>query len=109
MRAPTAPRLIVLSFALMWLTGCGLRSTRTVTRPQVIEVPVVSYVPVPHGWTVPLVEPPPPPRHCTYLGKPAVCITDAVSWIEKMRGVLRKANVDRACTARLANKGDTCD
>lgn len=72
-----------------------------ITQPQVIEVPVERYVPVPHVLTAPLLEPAPPQPHCLFKGQPAVCMLDALAWIERLRGVLDKANADRATTATL--------
>jgi hypothetical protein len=64
-------------------------------------VPVVHYVPVPHALTTPIAEPPPPPQSCTWAGAPAVCVSDALAWIERLRGKLEAANADRATLRQL--------
>lgn len=61
-----------------------------------------AYVPVPRELTAPLAEPEPPPARCTYRGQPAVCVLDALAWIERWRGALQRANADRATAAKLA-------
>lgn len=75
-------------------------------RPQIIEVPVARYVPVPRVLTAPIVEPEPPPERCAFRGKPAVCVLDALAWIERWRGALERANADRATTAKLGPPGE---
>jgi hypothetical protein len=78
-----------------------------VTRPQLIDVPVKVYVPLPAAITAPLPEPAPPAAHCTLRDQPAVCALDALAWIERWRGVLRQANADRETAARISSKGAT--
>lgn len=73
-------------------------------RPQVIEVPVTRYVPVPAEYTAPLAEPAEPPKGCAYQGQPAVCVLDALATIPLWRAVVEKANADRAAVGKL--KGD---
>jgi hypothetical protein len=70
-------------------------------RPQVIEVPVTRYVPVPPEYTAPIAEPDTPEMACTYKGKPAVCVLDALATIPLWRAALEQANHDRADVGKL--------
>jgi hypothetical protein len=77
------------------------------TRPQLIDVPVKVYVPIPAALTAPLSEPAPPVAHCMLREQPAVCVSDALAWIEQWRGVLQQANADRQTAARISGEGAT--
>lgn len=52
--------------------------------------------------TQPIPEPAPPAAHCTLRGAPAVCVLDALAWIEQWRGKLQAANDDRATAAKVS-------
>lgn len=58
-------------------------------------------MPVPRELTTPIAEPPAPQEHCTWNGQPAICVLDALGWIERLRGALNAANADRATAAKL--------
>jgi len=74
-----------------------------VTRPEIIEVPQVTYAPMPAELTRPLPEPAVPPQRCTDKhGAPAWCLVDALNWIEDWRTTLHAANDDRARVARIS-------
>lgn len=60
-----------------------------------------TYQPLPARLTAPIAEPAPPPAHCTFQGIAAVCVADALAWIEAWRGTLAQANADRATAARI--------
>lgn len=64
-------------------------------------MPVPAYRPVDRSLTTPIADPPLPPQNCTYQGKPAWCALDGLIWIEQWRGKVRKANADRATTAKV--------
>jgi hypothetical protein len=64
-----------------------------------------AYRPMPSQLTQPLADPPPPPRHCSWHGLPAVCALDGLLQIEDWRGLQQKANADRATTARISQGG----
>lgn len=68
----------------------------------VIEVPVPAYRPLPPALTTPIAEPAPPAARCRDQGAPAVCVADALDWIEDWRASLRRANADRATAAKIA-------
>lgn len=70
-------------------------------RPQIVEVPVTHYVPVPDQYTAPLAEPAAPGMFCTWSGQPAVCVLDALATIPLWRAVVEKANADRAAVGKL--------
>lgn len=101
MYMPIARRWLACLFVLPWLAGCS-PPTKMLTRPQVITVTRDRYIPVPHAYIAPIPAPPPPPKHCRAHGRPAVCVLDALAWIEAWRGIWRKANADRAAVGRLA-------
>lgn len=66
-------------------------------------MPLPAWRPLPAQLTAPLPEPAPPPAHCRdEHGQPAVCVLDALNWIEDWRGVLHQANADRATAAKIA-------
>uniref|UniRef100_A0A0S6YZF1 Uncharacterized protein n=1 Tax=Mizugakiibacter sediminis TaxID=1475481 RepID=A0A0S6YZF1_9GAMM len=65
-------------------------------------MPVPAYKPLPAALTTPLAEPAPPPAHCVLGGVPAVCVIDALAWVEQWRALLQAANADRADAARLS-------
>jgi hypothetical protein len=76
------------------------------TRPQIIKVPVEVYATLDRSLTDPLPEPPPPPSRCRLRsGQHAVCVVDALAWIEQWRGLLERANADRAAAARATAQG----
>lgn len=101
MKHPTARAWLFCLCALPWLAACGAKS-HTLTRPQVIEVPVEVYAPLDRSLTAPLPPPAPPPARCHQRdGAPAVCVSDALGWIEVWRGLLQRANADRAAAARI--------
>lgn len=64
-----------------------------------------AYRPLPEPLTRPLSEPAPPPKHCSWQGKPAVCVLDGLLQIEDWRGLKNKANADRATAARISQGG----
>ncbi|WP_239946972.1 hypothetical protein [Dyella terrae] len=64
-------------------------------------MPVPAYRPVDDKLTAPIAEPNPPASNCTYLGVPAVCLIDALLWVEDWRGKLEEANSDRATTKTI--------
>lgn len=101
MKTPTAPCLLALLCLLPWLGGCGLAKRQVLVRPQLIEVPVARYVPVPAAYTAPLPEPSEPEKHCVYREQPAVCVLDALATIPLWRAQLEKANHDRAAVKQL--------
>ena len=100
MKRPTASRWLLCLCVLPWLTACGVKS-QPLTRTRLIDVPAKVYVPIPAALTAPLPEPAPPAAHCSLRDHPAVCVSDALAWIEQWRGVWRQANADRATAARL--------
>ena len=61
-----------------------------------------AYRPLDRTLTQPIVEPVPPPKNCTYHGKPAWCVLDGLVWIEEWRGKVREANTDRATAAKTS-------
>ncbi len=70
-----------------------------------IEVPVPVVQPLPSTLTAPLAPPAAPPSRCTLAGRPAVCVIDALQWAASLRGVLDRANADRAAAARISQGG----
>lgn len=102
MKIHRALTLSICLCALCSLAGCGLARPKPVPPlqpPQVIELPIPAYQPVDRKLTAPIDEPPAPAAHCDYLSMPAVCVLDALLSIEDWRGVVQKANTDRAATA----------
>lgn len=67
-----------------------------------VDVPVPAYRPIDRTLTVPIAEPAAPAAHCSWLGTPAVCVLDALAWIEQWRGKLQEANTDRATAAKVS-------
>lgn len=61
-----------------------------------------AYRPLDRTLTQPIAEPVPPPKNCTYQGKPAWCALDGLIWIEQWRGKVREANTDRATAAKVS-------
>lgn len=104
MKTLTVPCLLTLLCLPVLLAGCGQARQPVLVRPQIVEVPVTRYVPVPREYTAPLAEPADPPKACTYHGKPAVCVLDGLSTIPQWRAVVEKANADRASVAKLQDK-----
>lgn len=72
--------------------------------PPVVQVPEPTYVPVPHQLTDPIPAPQPPAASCVLGNAPAVCVSQALAWIEAWEGKLQQANDDRATTARIAGQ-----
>jgi hypothetical protein len=104
----TAKLSLIYLFALPLLTSCGLfarKPTLVITRPEVIEVSVPAYRPLPTALTDPLLPPPAPPARCHLGGAPAVCALDGLAQITMWEALLDLANKDRA-KAALAGKTD---
>jgi hypothetical protein len=105
MKALTARISLVCLFALLCLSGCfGTASKPTAQyqpAAQVVEVPTPTYVPLFPELTLPITEPPPPPKACTYKGQPAVCVLDGLLWSEQWRGNLDQCNADRSTSQRI--------
>lgn len=72
-----------------------------VTRPEVIEVPQVSYVPVPTALTAPLALPARPVPRCSQNGNSVICVPDALALIPIYQAIIYTCNADRATTALL--------
>jgi len=70
-----------------------------VTRARTVDVPEVSYRPIPEALTKPLQEPPPPQANCTLGGKPVICVLDALGVIPEYQAFVQQCNDDRARTA----------
>ena len=87
------------------LASCGLlasKPTQVVTRPIVIEVPVIAYRPLPDALTAPLLAPPAPPARCIHAGgSPAVCVLDALTQLPAWEAALETCNADRRRAAAL--------
>ncbi len=64
-------------------------------------MPVIQYVPVPPALTQHIDMPRRPPEHCAYKGKPAVCVIDGLLQIPALRGLIKRANADRADASQL--------
>lgn len=74
---------------------------KTSLRTEIIELPITRYAPLPSTFTAPLPEPAPPAKNCSLRGLPAVCLMDALLWINDWRATLEQANADRAMVACL--------
>jgi hypothetical protein len=73
-----------------------------ISRPEIVEVPVTVYRPLPANLTDAIPPPPAPPRRCTSrTGQPAVCVDDALSVIPAWEAALQIANDDRRRAALL--------
>ena len=71
------------------------------TRTQILEVPVKAYRDIPKRLTKALDLPPAPPKRCEVAGIKVTCLWDAINYIPKLKRVIKKANADRATTAKL--------
>ncbi|MGB3749438.1 MAG: hypothetical protein WA961_14660 [Rhodanobacter sp.] len=60
-----------------------------------------AYRPLAPALTAPIAEPAPPPKHCQYKARPAVCALDGLISILQWRGKLDGANADRATAAQV--------
>ena len=95
-----ALRLLLILCVPSWLGACGAKS-QIVRQPQVIKMPVETYVPLPTALTTPLAEPPAPAARCRMPnGTPAVCVVDALAQIPLWRAVVHQCNADRATAAQ---------
>lgn len=101
MKTPIAPALLACLCLPLLLGGCGPAQQQALVRPQVIEVPVTRYVPVPAEYTAPIAVPVEPEKHCQYQGAPAVCVLDALATIPLWRAAVEAANADRAALKKL--------
>ncbi|MGB3393235.1 MAG: hypothetical protein WA956_05655 [Stenotrophomonas sp.] len=69
---------------------------------EIVEVPVVEYVPLPAALTAPLAAPAAPAFNCTLpMGGPAVCVHDGLMREVEWQALLERANADRATSAFL--------
>lgn len=94
-------------FALPLLASCGLLPPRKqiVSRPQLIEVPVIAYRQIPDALTAPLLPPPEPPLLCVLNAKASLCVLDALATIPAYQSSLDLCNSDRA-KVRMLGKTD---
>lgn len=97
----TAPRSIACLCALLSLASCGLLPQRTppptITRTELVQVPVPAYRPLPRELTDPIPEPPAPPFDCD--GR--VCVLDGLVTIPLYQAALDMCNADRRRAALL--------
>lgn len=63
-----------------------------------------AYRDIPGRLTRPLHLPDAPPKNCTVLGIRVTCWADAINYIPKLERVIKKANIDRATTAKIGDK-----
>jgi len=101
MKTPMVPLLLASLCLPPLLGGCGPARPQVLVRPQIIEVPVTRYVPVPPEYAAPIAAPAVPEKRCTYHGQPAVCVLDALATIPLWRAALEQANHDRADVGKL--------
>lgn len=101
-----ALRCAACLFALLWLTACGA-TRRPLLHAEIVEVPVVEYVPLPAALTEPLAAPAAPAFNCTLpMGGPAVCVHDGLMREVEWQVILARANADRATAAFLGAGAD---
>ena len=69
---------------------------------ELVEVPIIRYVPIPAALTDKLAAPAAPAFRCTQpSGEPAVCVHDGLMRELEWQAVLARANEDRATAAFL--------
>ena len=85
------------------LSSCSLLAPKptVISRPDIIEVPKLAYVPLPLALTAPVAPPHKPEARCEFKGKPAICVLDALMTIPEFRAAIDAANHDRAAAALL--------
>lgn len=86
------------------LASCGLLPRKapqpTVTRTELVYVPVRTYRPLPIALTSPLMEPPAPLFTCDDgAGAPRLCVLDALAAIPAYQATVQQCNSDRARAA----------
>lgn len=103
MPIPTAARWLLCLCVLPSLIACGLLPKRpaVVTRPEVIEVPMLAYRPLPDALTQPLSPPPAPPRRCQSQGRAVPCVDAVIATIPAWQAILDQCNADRRRSALL--------
>lgn len=77
----------------LFLTACN--SGRVVTRTEIVEVPRRQYVALPHTLTADVPEPPKPAPTCVVDGKPVLCNSQLLDWIDSLRNALGLSNDGR--------------
>jgi hypothetical protein len=88
------------------LASCGLLQRKapqpTVTRTELVYVPVPAYKLLPSELTAPIPDPPAPLFTCDDgKGAPRLCVLDALAQIPAYQGALQLCNSDRARAALL--------
>jgi hypothetical protein len=105
MLIPIAKRWLVCLCAPLWLASCGLLQHKPVpvtTRTEIISVPTITYRPLPHELTAPLLAPLAPAAACVDAkGEPLVCALDGLLTIPDWEAILGTCNTDRARAALL--------